>query len=63
MSEIGFKTSNENTFLKEKVGVIIDTAQGTYAYADGTEIKNLVSLDLHIDKAHRQSTSNREARA
>lgn len=53
MSEIGFKTSNESALLKEKVGVIIDTAQGTYAYADGREIKNLVSLDLHIDKAHR----------
>lgn len=53
MSEIGFKTSNENAPTEEKFGVIIDTAQGNYAYADGREIKNLVSLDLHIDKAHR----------
>ena len=53
MCEIGVQTSNENTLLKEKFGVIIDTAQGNYAYADGREIKNLISLDLHIDKAHR----------
>lgn len=48
MSEIGFKASNENAPTEEKFGVIIDTAQRTYAYADGREIKNLVSLDLHI---------------
>lgn len=43
----------ENAPIEEKVGVIIDTAQENYAFADGREIKNLISLDLHIDKERR----------